>query len=212
MSVIGIVNQKGGTGKTTTAVHLAVWLARQESSVLLIDADAQQSSSLWLDKLEDVRIPCQAILDPELLFETLEEVASQYNTIVVDGPGSLSEVTKAILGRSDIALIPCQPSGLDVSSSLKILRIIGHIQKMRVNLPSVGIFLNRAVKNTIQLREAVKFLKQQPYQLLDTIIYQRQCLSDPPATAFDLKETSAKTTVRDYDRLFREVMTLGKAR
>lgn len=211
MTVFGIVNQKGGTGKTTTAVHLAVWLTRQEKSVLLIDADAQRSSSQWVEQLKGVSIPHKAILDPELLFETIDEITSQYDAVVADGPGSLSEVTKAILAGSDIALVPCQPSGLDVSSSLEILRIIRNVQKVRKGPPSVGIFLNRVIKNTIQQRQAVELLKEQSYPLLDTVIYQRQCLSDPPATAFDLKDSSAKATARDYNRLFQEVIALGQS-
>ncbi|MGL5058771.1 MAG: ParA family protein, partial [Microcoleus sp.] len=47
MAVIAIANQKGGCGKSTTAVHLAHWL-QTHGSTILIDADAQQSSSHWL--------------------------------------------------------------------------------------------------------------------------------------------------------------------
>ncbi len=109
MTVIGVVNQKGGCGKSTTAVHLAYWLT-QRGSVMLVDADSQQSSSLWVGQLESVSISYRAILDPEELFETIEKFSAEYDWVVVDGPGSLSEVTKAILGACDLALVPCQPS------------------------------------------------------------------------------------------------------
>ena len=156
MSVISIVNQKGGCGKSTTAVHLAYWLA-QNHRVTLIDADSQQSSSVWLANLSKT-IPHTAILDPEGLFEAIETAREEYDMVVVDGPGSLSEITKTILDVSDLSLVPCQPSGLDLSSSNKILQVIRQRQKVRGGQPIVGLFLSRAVKGTLLLKETQQAL------------------------------------------------------
>lgn len=208
MSVISIVNQKGGCGKSTTAVHFAYWLA-QNRSVTLIDADAQQSSSSWLSCLPK-DIPHTAILDPEALFEAIEEASSQYEVVVVDGPGSLSEITKTILDISDLTLVPCQPSGLDLSSSSKILQVIRQRQKVRSGQPKVGLFLSRAVKGTVLLKEAQQALSQdQRFPLINATIYQRQCISDAPiqqATVFDLAGSAAKAAQQDYESLFVEAL------
>ncbi|MFW6264137.1 MAG: AAA family ATPase [Cyanobacteriota bacterium] len=211
MSIISIVNQKGGCGKSTTAVHLADWLS-QNASVMLIDADSQQSSSSWISQIESCAIPHQAILDPEALFEAIEAASETYDVVVVDGPGSLSEVTKTILDVSDLALVPCQPSGLDLSSSNKILQVIRHRQKIRQGQPKVGLFLSRAVKGTLLLKEAQQALSQDSrFPLLKTVIYQRQCLSDVPiqqTTVFSLSGAAAKSARQDYQALFTEAMTL----
>ena len=211
MSVISIVNQKGGCGKSTTAVHLAYWLASRYS-VMLVDADSQQSSSIWASQLTSRNVPYLAILDPEALFEAIETANSKYNFVIVDGPGSLSEVTKTILDGSDLALVPCQPSGLDLSSSNKILQVIRHRQKVRQGLPKVGLFLSRAIKGTVLLKEArVALSADQRFPLLETAIYQRQCLSDAPiqqATVFNLASSTAKAAGADYEALFQEAMKL----
>lgn len=211
MSVISIVNQKGGCGKSTTAVHFAYWLS-QDKSVSFIDADSQESSSGWLAQLDSVNFSYQAILDPEALFEAIEAAQDQSDLVVVDGPGSLSEVTKTILDLSDLTLVPCQPSGLDLSSSNQILQVIRQRQKVRQGRPLVGLFLSRGVKNTILLREAQQALKaDQRFPLLNTIIYQRQCISDAPvqrATVFNASGSSAQAAAKDYVSLFQEALKI----
>jgi chromosome partitioning protein len=209
VSIISIVNQKGGCGKSTTAVHLVSWLAR-DRSVTLIDADSQQSSSGWISSLESEKIPYQAILDPEDLFEAIETAGQKYDVVVVDGPGSLSEVTKTILDISDLTLVPCQPSGLDLSSSSKILQVIRQRQKVRGGQPMVGLFLSRAIKGTLLLKEAQQALQRDArFPLLNAIIYQRQCISDAPiqqATVFHLSGAAAKSAASDYEALFQEAL------
>lgn len=211
MSVISLINQKGGCGKSTTAVHFAHWLSKQQS-ISFIDADSQQSSSGWLSQLEGLNIPYQAILDPEELFETIETAKEKYEVVIVDGPGSLSEVTKTILDVSDLTLVPCQPSGLDLSSSNKILQVIRQRQKVRQGYPLVGLFLSRAVKGTILLREAQEALKNDSnFPLLKTVIYQRQCIADTPIqqkTVFDLSTSVGKAAATDYTGLFQEALTI----
>ena len=211
MAVIALVNQKGGCGKSTTAVHFAYYLAHR-GTVALVDADSQQSSSIWIESIEDDSLPYAAILDPEELFESIEKMGQEYDAVVVDGPGSLSEVTKTILDCSDIALMPCQPSGLDLSSSGSFLRIIRHRQKIRGGKPKVGLFLSRAVKGTVLLKEAKEALQiDERFPLLETIIYQRQCLADASiqkSTAFNLSGSAAKAAAKGYESLFEEALKL----
>lgn len=205
MRLISIVNQKGCGGKSTTVVHLVYWLAKKHS-VTLIDADSQQYRSGWLSSLESQKIPYQATLDPEDLFEAIEMAGEKYDVVVVDGPGSLSEVTKTILDVSTLTLVFCQPSGLDLSSSNKILQVIRQRQKVRGGQPLVGLFLSRAIKGTLLLKEAHKALANDArFPLLNTIIYQRQCISDAPiqqATVFNLSGSAAKSASKDYEALF----------
>ncbi|MEJ6486072.1 ParA family protein [Nostoc punctiforme UO1] len=67
MSVIALVNQKGGCSKSTSAVHLACWLSRKGGKVHLLDADAQRSSSIWLQSMEENTIPTTALQSPDEL-------------------------------------------------------------------------------------------------------------------------------------------------
>lgn len=110
--IIAFVNQKGGVGKTTGAVHAADRFARKGKRVILVDADAQKSSSQWLAELNtsspQLKLSSLAIIDPEDLFDRLQKLAEEYDLVVVDGPAKSNEITKAILARCHLALIPCR--------------------------------------------------------------------------------------------------------
>lgn len=110
---IGVINQKGGSGKSSTAVALCYWLAfKQKRQTLLVDADAQKSSSIWLSAIPEV-IPHKVIGDVDSLIEQVDALLQELEFVVIDGPGSLAEVTRAIVLVADLAIVPCQPTGLD---------------------------------------------------------------------------------------------------
>lgn len=204
---IGFVNQKGGVGKTTLAVHCAYWCSKKGSAIV-IDADAQQSSSNWL---KDLGIPCKVVNDPEDLLDALAVLPEQYDSVIVDGPGGMSEVTKAILYGVDIALVPCKPSALDTHSSSRIIRMIRQAQKIRSGKPKSVMFLNQAVKGTLLLRESMEMLNNFGFPSLKSIIYNRQAICDAPGqgtTVWKSSGSAAKAARKDFESLFQEVIEL----
>ena len=209
MPTIAVVNQKGGAGKSTIAVHLARWLQRQKKSLLLVDADGQRTSSIWLESLED-EIPFQVLQNPDELLEQIPKLAKQYEWLLIDGPATLSETTRALLLWADLALIPCQPAGVDLASASDTVRLVRQAQCIRNGLPKAVLFLNKAIKGTRLKDEAVAVLRQvEDIQLLDAIIHQRQIITDAfgqGATVFDLSGTPAGVARRELDSLFKQAM------
>jgi chromosome partitioning protein len=148
MTIISLVNQKGGVSKSTTSIHLAYWLTiKKKKRVLLVDADSQQSSSQWVAGM-DKAIAVSVLQTPDDLLEQLPELSKDYDFVVVDGPASLSESTRAILFRSDLAVIPTQPTGVDLRSASDAMRLVKQAQSVRGGLPKAVIFLSRAVNQT----------------------------------------------------------------
>lgn len=209
MPAIAVINQKGGSGKSSTAVHLAAWLHSQGGECLLIDADGQKTSSIWLEAL-DQEIPHQIIQDPDALLDALPKLADEHQWLIVDGPANLSEATRAAILWADLALVPCQPTGVDLASAGDTVRLIRQAQKIRQGFPKAALFLSRAVKGTRLKTEAAAVLGQiEEAILLSTIIHQRQVIADAfgqGATAFDISGTAAGIAAREYRELFEEVV------
>lgn len=209
MPTIAVVNQKGGAGKSTIAVHLARWLQRHKQAILFVDADGQRTSSIWLESLEH-EIPFRVLQNPDELLDQLPKLAKEYEWVLVDGPATLSETTRALLLWADLALIPCQPAGVDLASASDTVRLVRQAQAIRGGLPKAVLFLNKAIKGTKLKDEAFAVLQQvQDVELLETIIHQRQIITDSfgqGATVFDLTGMPAGTARRELDSLFKQAM------
>lgn len=209
-AIIAYVNQKGGCAKSTTAVHFAYWLSQQDKRVLVVDADAQRSSSQWCSRME-TPIACQVLQSPDDLLEQLTDLAAAVDFLIVDGPAGISEATRAILMRADLAVVPVQPSGIDVQSAADAVRLIKQAQSVRQGPPQAVMFLSRAVKGTKLKTEAMELLgKLAPtIKLLKSVIHQKQVIADSSgqaATVWDLGGQPAKDSGKEYSRLFKEIM------
>jgi chromosome partitioning protein len=212
IKVISFVNQKGGVSKSTTSIHFTYWLLKQGKRVLLVDADAQQSSSQWVKGIEAVEVVCEVLSTPDELLEKIPILAEQCDYLVVDGPASLSEATRAILFRTDLAIIPVQPSGVDLRSSADTMRLVAQAQSVRGGQPQAALFLSRAVKGTRLKEEAIVLLEKNPGAvLLETTIHQKQAIADSSgqsATVWDMAGKPAADSAEEYDLLFKEILNL----
>ncbi len=206
--ILAFANQKGGAGKSTSSVHTADWFTQKGHSTILIDADGQQSSSGWLKELG---LPCKAIGDPEALFDELPKLAESYDIVIVDGPGNASEVTKAMLIRSDLVLIPCRDSMINLGSTGKIVQFVRQAKEIRGGLPVAALYLNAVKENTVLLREATEALQSGFLPLLNTSLPDRQCIKDAPgqgSTVFRMKGAAPKSAANAYTKLLIEALKL----
>lgn len=215
--VIGFVNQKGGAGKSTGATHASVWFKNKNYSVVLVDADGQQSSSDWLKNInglkegEEPYIPYVINSDPEELFKVLPELKQQFDVVIVDGPANIGEVTKTILFRSDLALIPSRESFLDLRSTGKILEYVAQAKELRNGLPVAAMYLNAVKGNTLVLKDAQGALTDAIVPLLKTVIHDRACLRDASGqakTVFEMRGDGPTAAAKSYDSLFTEALRL----
>ena len=121
--IYGLTNSKGGVGKTTIAVHLAVFLAAKKRKVIFIDADPQASASAWINELSP-SVQLEQADTPETLIHRVAKLAADADDIVIDGPAGLSATTRAIMIRADRVFLPCGPSILDLRAASKAVTLL----------------------------------------------------------------------------------------
>lgn len=126
MKTLGVISQKGGSGKTTLCIHLAVAAERDDKTAAIIDLDPQASATTWRDVREG-DTPVVVSAQPSRLGTVLD--AARQNgarwTLIDTSPNSES-ASLAAARASDFILIPCRPNLFDVqaiSLSIEIARI-----------------------------------------------------------------------------------------
>lgn len=135
-------NTKGGVGKSTLAVHTAVWLFDKGYSVALLDADKQLSSSQWMQEAEP-GIAVATANDPDDCLQKAGELLGSYDIVVGDGPGGLDDVSRTLLLLADIAIFPISPSILDLRSVAQATQILKYAQGINRGKPEGRLVLNK---------------------------------------------------------------------
>lgn len=210
MPVISILNQKGGSGKTTIAINLARAYQLQGHSVLLVDSDKQGSSRDWQSADPDNPIPL-LVLDQVSIDRDIKKVIGQYDYIIIDGSPQATEIAIATIKASDFILIPMQPSPFDIWASNNLIELIEQGSATNPKLKA-GIVLTRLVKNTKIGVEVGAVIGDFGLPVLTSNIGQRTCYPFSASlgkTIFDTERPNSEP-VKEINSLANEINDLMK--
>jgi chromosome partitioning protein len=187
--IIGVLNQKGGVGKTTIAVNLAATYARQGRRVLLVDADPQGSSMAWSSaRTLPPLFPVIGGAKPTL-HKDMPELARDYEVVVIDGAPRVSDLGRSAIMASDMVLIPVQPSPYDVWASAEIVQLVREAQQYKENL-KVAFVINRKIANTAIGRDVADALGEFAVPVLKTSLTQRVLYAESAAQGMAVFEAA----------------------
>jgi chromosome partitioning protein len=144
MRVISVLNQKGGSGKSTLSTNLAASLQRRGYRVALVDADPQKTASEWASRGEDTPPTYEATKDLRKNVPALEE---SFDIVILDGAPRMTELATDAVYLADLVLIPVQPSGADLWAAEDILDTVRARQKV-ADEPHAAFVVSRAVTRT----------------------------------------------------------------
>lgn len=146
--VIAVLNQKGGSGKTTIATNLARALQIENNGrVLLIDSDPQGSARDWNAAGEGELVPVIG-LDRPTLSKDIQAVKENQDWIIIDGAPQIAELAVAAIKCADAILIPVQPSPYDIWACEDLVDIIKARQEVTDGYPKAAFVISRSIKNT----------------------------------------------------------------
>ncbi|WP_024277434.1 ParA family partition ATPase [Xanthobacter sp. 126] len=178
--IVALLNQKGGVGKTTLALHLAGEWARRGKHVTLIDADPQGSALDWSQQRgreNGVRLFGVVGLARDTLHREAPELARDVDHIVIDGPPRIAGLMRSALLAADLVLIPVQPSPFDGWASAEMLALVAEARIYRPAL-AARFVLNRCGARTVIARETAETLADHDPPVLATTIGQRVVFAD----------------------------------
>ena len=158
---IAVLNQKGGSGKTTIATNLSHGLILQGYKVLLIDGDPQRSARDWNEANDAKLVPCVG-LDSVTLATDIKAVSFGYDVLIIDGAPQTARLAVAAIKAADVVLIPVQPSPYDVWAVSDLVELLKTRQEVANGKPDAAFIISQARKNTLlgdQVEEALSDYK-----------------------------------------------------
>ena len=174
--IISFVNQKGGVGKTTSAINIAASLNRKNYKVGFIDADPQGSATQW--HAVEGNNAFEIMHHPEPLDrEGIQALSEKYDYLVIDAPPAIGSITKSILAVTDLSIIPLSPSSLDFWSCKGTLEMVDKAREENPEL-DVKILINRRIPGTRIGRQARDSLAEFNLNILDSELCQRVAFID----------------------------------
>ena len=194
MSIISILNPKGGSGKTTISTNLARSLYERDHSVLLVDSDPQGSARDWHAANEDNPIELVA-LDRANNVKTLTSMAANYDYVVIDGAAKLEDMIAACIKVSDFVLIPVQPSPYDIWAASDLVEFIKARQEVTDGSPLASFVISRMIEGTRLGGDVRAVLDEYALPVCETTITQRQVYPQTASeglTVYDADNAKAK--------------------
>ncbi len=151
--VIVVANTKGGSGKSTLATNIAGYFASCNHSVVLADADPQQSSRMWLSNRPDTVSPIMTWdLQPDLALTA--RASADTTHLVIDTPAGLSGWRlREVINRADKVVVPILPSLFDIQASNDFLIKLKQLcRELKTDMALVGNRIDARTHSAERLR------------------------------------------------------------
>lgn len=150
--ILAFAGQKGGSGKTTTAIAVAVEWQERRRSVLLVDTDPQGSCRTWGDVAAErkQRAPTVVAMGAGLHRPgQLPALAAKHDVTVVDCPPRHDELQRAVLAVSDMVVLPCGPSAMDAWALAESIDLVTKARKLRPELKAFVLITRKIARTAI---------------------------------------------------------------
>jgi chromosome partitioning protein len=207
MPIIAVVNQKGGTGKTTVATNLATLFAGQQGEVLLVDADPQQSALEW-QRDRPAHLPQVSVigLPAPNLHREIPRLQTKYGVILIDGGGRVTATARATVAVADFLLVPTLASLPDARSTQRFFaEVVEEVAAIKGRV-SGAILFTMVKTGTVFNVSGQGQIKDLGYPVLETTLSHRITYQEAIAQGMSVGEYDPRSkAAEEMQALFREV-------
>lgn len=208
MKIIALGNTKGGVGKSTTAVNLAVAAALDGKKVMIVDADVQGSSMGFRGLRKSDNIKATSITTPTL-HKDLGDLQG-FDFIFIDAGGRDSTVFRSAIMACDLMIIPVLPSVYDVWAAGDTIEMV---REAMIYKPGIKprLLLNQLIPSTIMARETLEELEKfkEEIPLLDARLHSRSAYKNSVMQGLGVMESEPKgKAAAEVKALYDEVLSL----
>ena len=212
--IVLIGSNKGGSGKTTLACNLAVAITQNGGDVCLVDADRQGSASRWEAERNEsgsIRCPIQTIQKYDNLSQSLKDLDTRYQYVLVDVAGRNSREMITAAAVADVLIAPHQCSQLDLDTLAELEEQVVRVRDLN---PSLRAYVYQSMASTnpqvieTERNEFEAYVAEFPdlHPLTSTGRY-RKAYRDVMAEGLSVLESSNKAAADEISALYSEVFS-----
>lgn len=205
MKTIAFLSQKGGSGKTTLAVHTAVTATEQGERVVIVDTDIQRSATTW-SEARKADAPIVATVPAANLDEVMTAARHDGMTVcIIDtAPHAAPDATR-VARAADLVVIPCRPTAFDLAAVGSAIDIVKAANARAVLVLSACPFRSPEIAETRAVLEGYG-LPVAPIEITDRRAFARAVASGRAVTEFE-ENGKAAEEIRALWKWLQEVMT-----
>ncbi|MEO7327723.1 MAG: ParA family partition ATPase [Minicystis sp.] len=208
--IIAFTGQKGGIGKSTTAVCLAAAAMAKGLRVLLVDADPQGTARTWGEVAGESGRPAPTIvaMGPTMHRQgQLPDMASAYDLTIIDCPPRHGDIQRSALMVADVAVLPCGPTAVDAWALAGTLEVLAEARTLRADLRAC-VLITRKQGRTALGKGARAVLETSGLGVLRTelgyrIAYQEAVASGQGVTTYSPRDPAAREIVNLLEEIQR---------
>ena len=204
MKIMAIMNEKGGSCKTTVALILATALHRAGRRVVLIDADPQGTARDWrAASPEGADLPDVVALDRPQMLASLKNLA--VDVVVIDTPAKAEQMAAAVVRIAHAVLVVIQPSGADVWAAAATVKLLQ--AKRDVGGQIEAAFLVNRASGVSRLSREIQAGDWNEYGLeqMDSVIRNRVSFAQALTDGVSIYGTQDKAGQAEIDAIVQEV-------